>query len=158
MGLLLPRPDQLPVRCALFLIDAFTGGPIEGVPVGLRATFSITTATSVLGTAIQPTSVRAPFVPRSAVTAAITAQAATNNIHFVPPSPPAPIPPSLPPGSTSDAPPAPPPAPSTAPPGGGAGTQVTSGAPQREQLLGILATDHAGYASWDLAPLIRRLE
>src|SRR5215472_11766985 len=75
MALSISQPVFLPERCVLFLTNAFSGGPIEAVPAGLRARFRIAGPTT----------------------------------------------------------------------------------PLKDVILGVLATDHAGYASWDLSPLVRRL-
>ena len=42
-------------------------------------------------------------------------------------------------------------------PGDRGGRAPTPAAPPIDVVLGVLATDHVGFASWDLAPLIRRL-
>lgn len=85
VGISQQLPGIIPGRCVLFLSDSVTGGPIAGVPVGLRAQYRVTW----------------------------------------------------------------PAAPST----GGMPAPIES-----EFLLGILATDHVGYASWDLASLITRFK
>ncbi|MEP7298392.1 MAG: hypothetical protein ABI702_19585 [Burkholderiales bacterium] len=89
MSIEIGGPQQMagfiPERCVIFLSDSVTGGPLAGVPVGLRARYRVTwPAASSTGSAVSPT--------------------------------------------------------------------------QSEFLLGILATDHVGYASWDLAPLITRFK
>src|ERR1041384_1670221 len=90
-------PGLIPGRCALFLTDAFSGGPLCGVPVGLYARFRLVTSI---------------VVP--------------------------------PPGGEASLSDGPEPTPTLADDG--------------SYLLGVLATDHVGYASWDLVPLYRRLD
>ena len=107
MALKNAEPDALPERCVLFLTDAYTGGPVATVPVGLRARYRI-----------QP--------------CATTTQGGSTYM------------------SVTAVPPAPAPSPSPVP-------SPVQAPPLCEFMLGMLATDHVGYASWDLSPLKRRL-
>src|SRR5262249_34011151 len=111
MPLSISQPSMLPERCVLFLTNAFSGGPIEAVPVGLRARFRVLPLSSTTGS--------------GATGSGTTGSGATAGTA----------------GASSWGSPSATPAPEP---------------PVKDAILGVLATDHVGYASWDLSPLIRR--